>query len=118
MAASLDDLLTTAKNIVTAINGLTQSHQRSLGSVTTASVAVDTLVATGVGRLVNVCVVDGGSGDGAIYNINNVSGGTAANTMFTVPQTEGVYPLGQVFNSGLVISPGTGQKINVTYYLG
>jgi hypothetical protein len=118
MAASLDDIFTTAKNIVTAINGLNTSFQRSLGSVTTATVTVDTLVVTGNGRLVNVCVVDGGSADGAIYNINSVTGGTDANTLFTIPQTADIYPLGQIFNSGLVIAPGTGQKINVTYFLG
>lgn len=116
--ASLDDLLTASKNIVTAINGVSVAIQRSLGSATSTTVDANTLVITGKGRLVSFTVVDGGSADGAIYNTSTVGGGTAANQLVTVSQTAGVYAAGHAFNAGLVISPGTSQRINVTYYLG
>lgn len=116
--ASLDDGLTTAKNIVTAINGLNSTIMRSLGNATSQTLTADTVVATSSGRLVNMVVVDGGSADGAIYNVNSAGNAGDINQLIAIPQTEGAYPIGVAFNSGLFVSPGTGQKINVTYYLG
>lgn len=117
--ASLDDLLTTAKNIVTAINGLNTTFMRSLGSTTSATITGSaTLVIVGSGRLVNFSVVVVGSSDGAIYNTNNAANGTVANQLVDIPQTLGVFKVGQAFNSGLVIAPGSSQSVNVTYYLG
>lgn len=115
MAASLDDILTAAKNLVVAVNGVATQIARGQGQVTSDTVEADTLIFRGSGRLVNLVVIDGGSADGMIYDANSV--GTAANPgrMFVIPQTEGRYEVGQAFTAGLVITVGTGQKVNVTY---
>ena len=68
---------------------------------------LDTLVIAGRGYLVNVCVVVAGSADGSIYNASSTTTTAAGNKLFSTPTTAGMYPLGQVFNTGLVISPGT-----------
>lgn len=113
--ASLDDILTTQKNGVVGINGISQTFLRAQGTVTSSTVTSGTLVLNGRGYVVNVCVVVAGSAVGAIYNTNTTTSTAASNQLFSIPNTVGVYPLGQVFSTGLVIVPGTGQSINVTY---
>ena len=64
------------------------------------------------------CVIVAGSADGFIHNAGTPTGATAANALVVTPQTVGIYEAGIVFDTGLVIEPGTGQSINITYALG
>jgi hypothetical protein len=91
---------------------------RGQGTVTSNTVDVDTLIVSGRGYLARFCVIDGGSADGAIHNASATVAETAANQLCVVPQTVGIYEAGLVFNNGLKIVVGTGQKVNVTYYVG
>ena len=116
--ASLDDLLTAAKNIVTAINGVNITVRASRGTLTSPTLMTDTVITTRPGRLVNFAVTITGSGNGALHNASTVATATAANLLVIVPQTLGVVPVGQAFTVGLVYKRGTGQSANVTYYLG
>lgn len=116
--SSLTDVLTTQKNGVVALNLIASVLGRSEGAVTSATVTTDTLVVTGKGYLVSYVVVVAGSSNGAIYNFNSVTSPPASSQLVTIEQTLGVVQCGQVFTSGLVISPGTGQSINVTYSVG
>jgi hypothetical protein len=116
--ASLDDLLTASKNIVTALNGINGTFAKFLGNVTSTTITSSTLVATGSGRLVNFVVLVAGTGNGAIYNTTNSASPPAANELVVIPQTIGVYPVGAAFTNGLLVVPGTGQTVTVTYYLG
>ena len=117
MPASLDDILTAQKNGVVAINNLAQTTIRSLGTQTSLTVTATTVIFTGAGYLVSFSVVVAGSAAGKIYNANNTSP-AASNALCVTPTTVGIYATGQVFTSGLVIEPGTGQSINVTYSTG
>lgn len=113
--ASLDDILTAQKNGVVAINNVSQTNLRGMGTATSVTVTASTLVFTGKGYLVNVSVVVGGSASGLIYDFNSTTSPPANKALAAAPTTIGVYKLGQIFNNGLVISPGTGQSLNVTY---
>lgn len=113
--ASLDDILTTQKNGVVGVNGISQAFLRGQGTVTSSTATASAVVFSGRGYLVNVCVIVAGSAVGAIHNTNTVAGISAANQLFSIPNTVGIYQLGQVFTTGLVIVPGTGQSINITY---
>ena len=114
MTASLSDILTTQKNGVVGINGISQASLRSLGTITSQTVTAETVIFTGGGYLVNFSVVVAGSTAGKISNASATS--PAANTaMCAIPATIGVFKTGQVFTAGLVVTPGTGQSINVTY---
>jgi len=112
--ASLDDVVTVQKNGVIAINNLSQATLREQGTLTSATVTAATLVFQGKGRLVNFSVVVAGSASGGVYNSTSTSP-TSAQQLCAVPTTIGIYPVGQIFTSGLVVVPGTGQSINVTY---
>jgi hypothetical protein len=112
--ASLDDILTVQKNGVLGINNLSQVTLREQGIVTSLTVTAPTLVFQGKGRLVNFAVVVAGSAAGGVYNSTNLSP-SAPQQMCAAPNTIGIYPAGQIFTSGLVVVPGTGQSVNVTY---
>jgi hypothetical protein len=115
MPASLDDILTAQKNGVVAINNLSQGTLRSLGTQTSVTVTAATVIYAGAGYLVGYSVVVAGSAAGTISNTNAVASVAAANALCAIPATVGIVKVGQVFSIGLVVTPGTGQSINVTY---
>jgi len=115
MSASLSDILTTQKNGVVAINNLAQATFRGLGTQTSLTITAPTLIYNGAGYLVSFSVVVAGSAAGTISNTNAVASVAAANALCTIPATVGIVKVGQVFSTGLVVTPGTGQSINVTY---
>ena len=116
--ASLGDILTTQKNGVVAINNIFQALSALNPTATSATVTSSTLVLTGAGRLLSFSVVVAGSANGLIYNSGTPTGGSASNALVATPTTVGVYAANLVFTNGLVIAPGTGQSINVTYSQG
>tara|TARA_R110000868_G_scaffold59590_3_gene182884 strand:+ start:231 stop:587 length:357 start_codon:yes stop_codon:yes gene_type:complete len=118
MPASLDDILTTQKNGVVAINNLSSSISRDQGTVTSSTVTGNTLVVAGKGYVANFSVTVAGTTAGTINNAASVSTAAASNALCAVPNTIGVYHTGLVFTNGIVIQPGTGQSVNVTYSLG
>ena len=116
--ASLDDLLSAQKNGVVNLANIVQAYLRVQGTMTSSTVSADTVIITGKGYLSRFCVIDGGSADGAIHNASSTVAATSGNTLCVIPQTAGIYDAGLVFNNGLKIVVGTGQKVNVTYYVG
>ena len=113
--ATLDDILTTQKNGVIAINALNQTTAYLGGRITSATVTAQTLVIAGAGQLVSFSVTVAGTASGTINNAQTTALSAASNAMVATPTTIGVYQCGCHFSNGLVISPGTGQSINVTY---
>jgi hypothetical protein len=118
--ASLDDILTTQKNGVVAINSLTNNFKIEVGTITSSTVTASTLVITGRGKISNISVVVPGTVSGFIYNATAdiASLKTDASRLLAIPITIGVFQCGILFTDGIVISPGTGQALNVTYTLG
>lgn len=119
--ASLDDILTTQKNGVVGINGLTQAFLRYIGTNTSTSTSAAGSIVSGAGRLVSVSIVDGGTTEGYIYNAGsydplNLPGDSQK--LAVIGTTAGVVTLNLVFTSGIVVIPGTGQLVNVTYSIG
>jgi hypothetical protein len=78
----------------------------------------NTLVIAGSGYLSRFVVLVAGSAVGGIYNASTVAGAAATNQLCVTPETVGIFEAGLVFTNGLVIVPGTGQSINVTYFVG
>lgn len=116
--ASLDDILTTQKNGVVALNNVFQALSAINPTATSATVTTSTLILAGRGRLLSFSVVVAGSASGYIYNSGAPTGGAPANALVATPATVGVYPVNAVFTDGLIVAPGTGQSINVTYSRG
>lgn len=117
--ASLDDILTTQKNGVVAVNALNQTTINQIGAVTSLTVAQPTVIYIGSGRLVNCSVLVGGTTSGIIYNATQYSPVPADSTRIcVVPTTAGVYQLGLLFTTGITVIPGSGQALNLTYSIG
>jgi hypothetical protein len=114
MSASLSDILTTQKNGVVGVNGIAQATLRALGSITSTTVTSETVIYIGSGYLVNFSVLVAGSTAGKISNASAASPAASA-ALCVVPATVGVVKTGQVFTAGIVVTPGTGQSVNVTY---
>lgn len=111
--AALTDILTTGQNIVTAINGLAQSYRLLQGNRSATGLTAATSVLSGQGRMVNVSVIVAGSGAGAIYDATDAT--LTAAPVFTIPMTAGVYPINFPVSNGIVVAPGTGQTVSISY---
>jgi F420-0:gamma-glutamyl ligase-like protein len=116
--ANLDDLLTATKNAVVALNTINTTINYFSGRLTTSTVTSTTLAITGSGILVNVSLTVTGSAVGTINDANTTGGVAASNALVSIPNTQvGTIACGQHFSKGLVIVPGSGQSINITYSL-
>lgn len=116
--ASLDDILTTQKNGVVAINNVFQALSALNPTSTSTTITASTLIITGRGRLISFSVVVAGSGNGFIYNSGTTGSVPATAALVATPNTIGIYPVNMIFTNGLVVVPGAGQSINVTYSQG
>lgn len=111
--SSLSDILTAAKNVVTSVNQLGQTYLAVEGAQQMADITAATQVMTGQGRLARVVIVDAGSAAGAIYDSSSTS--TTTGKLWTLPTTAGITVLNLPINNGIVVAPGTGQRIVVSY---
>jgi hypothetical protein len=118
--ANLSDILTTAQNIASAINGIAQTYLNVQGIKNTAGITAAKLVSVVSAapnppnaRLARVSVIVAGSVAGTIYDANNVTATT--NPIYVIPMTVGVFEVNFPLSFGLVVVPGTGQTVSVSY---
>jgi hypothetical protein len=112
--ASLDDILTTQKNGVIAINSYVNLLTNHAGSYSTKEVSASSVIKSSSGWLATVSVVVAGSTQGYLYDSNSTSS-TSGNRIYAVPNTLGIYQVQIPFATGLVFVPGTGSIISVGY---
>lgn len=116
--ADLTDVLTTLKNGVVAANNLSQSiaklDQHYFGTSVTAVITGQTLVLAGSGYVSAISVTVAGAA-GTINDAKTTAGAASANVLCVIPATAGVLRIGIPFVNGLVISPGAGQSVVVSY---
>jgi hypothetical protein len=111
--SSLSDILTAAKNIAVAINNAAQIYLRVQGAQRSATITATTLVVSGQGRLASVSVIVGGSTDATIYDSNLTT--SLTNALAVVDNALGVAVINMPYNNGLVVVPGTGMTLVVSY---
>lgn len=74
-----------------------------------------TLIKTGRGVVFRVFVNTAPSADGGVYDASAAANTAASNMITNVPQTEGPREVIAPFYNGLVIDPGTGGVVTVSY---
>jgi hypothetical protein len=80
------------------------------------NIAASAVLESGGGGVVRVIVNTAGSTAGAIYDNNSLAtGNTAANLIFSIPNTVGVYYLNFPTFNGIVVNPGSSQVLSVSY---
>jgi hypothetical protein len=111
--ASLSDLLTTAKNIASAINNVAQTYVSVQGAQVRQNITAATVVSDAAGRLATVSVTTAGTTTGIIYD--SAATGVTARPIYTIPNTVGVVFVNLPVVYGVVVAPGTGQAVTVSY---
>lgn len=111
--ASLSDLLTAAKNIVTAINGLATAYQNIMGQTTAQAISTPTLVKPSSGRVAVLSVTQAGSTIGTIYDTNIAT--TLTRPVCAIQNIVAIGPVNLYFAYGIYVVPGTGQVVTVGY---
>jgi hypothetical protein len=71
-------------------------------------------VLSGSGRLVSFSIIVGGA-DGAIHDAASIITSAAFNVLAVTKNTIGIYQVGMQFTYGLVVKPGAGQSVAITY---
>ena len=113
--ASLDDILTTAKNIVTALNNESQTSLQIAATKNATGMTVQTVVSANPGRIAVVSVIVAGSTTCSIYDASSVATATASRLLATITNTVGIYVVNMPVTYGIVVTPGTGMTIAVSY---
>ena len=110
--ASLDDLLTATKNIVTAINNAAQTYLNVNGSTVSTAITAATVVKGSSGRVCSVSVIVAGAA-GKIYDATTTSATTGV--VYVIPATIGVFVVNIPTLYGIVVAPGSAQTVTVSF---
>lgn len=111
--SSLSDLLTAAKNVVTAINDLAQSYLAVQGIRTAQTLTAATVVKGTSGRVAFISVTVAGSATGTVYDCNFTT--SPMRPIFVIPNNVGIVTVNFPTTYGIVVVPGTGQTVSVSY---
>jgi hypothetical protein len=111
--ASLSDLLTAVKNLVTAVGALQQAYLNVNGVSSLEAISTTTVVKSSAGRVAAISVTTAGSTVGHVYDSANASVTTAP--LYVIPEAVGLYIVNLPVNSGIVVAVGSGQVLTVSW---
>lgn len=112
-AATLSALLNTPK----AIYGLATTNVFLAGNTTSPSYATSVVLSTQAGWISTIQVLSAGSAPGFIYNCATFAATGNATKLMPIQNSIGLQHGFVNFNAGMVMIPGPGQLVNVTYSL-
>lgn len=94
-----------------------QGHVPERGSLSRLNIAAAVLVglAPAIRRVFTVTVVTAGSTPGTVNDVATTGAAAAGNQVFSLPNTVGSYIVDWPILVGLVLVPGTGQVLAVSY---
>ena len=111
--ASLDEVVTGIKNLVTAINGAANTFGQVNGLMSKAAISAPVLLRQGAGRVAKVAVITAGSSNGFIYDSTDIT--STSNPLYLIINTTGIVDVNMPCQLGLVVRPGSGQVVSVSY---
>lgn len=111
--ASLTDILTASQNLVRAISALGTTFMQLQGDKAANGISSTTQVSTGQGRLARVSVIAAGSATGMAYDASSTA--DTSSPIMVIPGNVGIIDVNIPTNNGIVIAPGSGQVITVSY---
>jgi hypothetical protein len=115
MSGSLTNLLTASQNVVTALNNNAQTSLQIAGNKVVAGLTSQTLVSSNPGRLCVVSVIVAGTTTGKVWDASSTVAAVNAHLLATIPLAVGVYIFNMPVANGIVITPGTGMTVAVSY---
>jgi hypothetical protein len=112
--ASLSDLLTAVQHVASNIANVTQTYLSVQGTLSAPALSgAPVMLRSGQGRIGMVSVTAAGSAAGHIIDANNAA--TTAPVIYLIPNTVGSFVVNLPYSKGLVIVPGAGQTVTVSY---
>lgn len=112
--ANLDDILTTQKNGVFAVNQVAENTYGVQGRKTALEISSATVIHTGQAWIARVSVLVGGAA-GTIYDANTIATATTGQRVAIIPTTVGIHEIFMPVTRGIVVVPGAGQIVSVSF---
>ena len=81
----------------------------------TYNITSATVVKAAAGQVYKVSVIIAGSTPGTLNDTTTTGGATASNEIAVIPNTVGVYDVNWPANTGIVVVPGTGQTVSISW---
>jgi len=85
------------------------------GTLTARNITAATVIKAEPGVPLIAQVIVAGTTAGAIYDASSISGNVVANQVAVIPETVGAYRIEMPCAAGILIVPGTGQTLAVSY---
>jgi len=117
-SASLSDLLTAVQHVASNIALLGQTLLQINGQTTRTAMTATAgaqLLKQGPGRVATVAVTVAGGANNPTLLVDSNSATATSPVIATVPGTVGVYVVNMPFSLGLVVIPGTGDTVSVSF---
>lgn len=111
--ASLSDLLTAVQHVASNIAQAAQTYLAVNGQQSQSGIAAPAQLKQGTGRVAYANVIVAGIAPGSL--VDNNSAAAIAPVLALIPNTVGSYFVNLPFNLGLVVIPGTGQTVTVSF---
>lgn len=115
MTASLSDILTTQKNAVVGVNNISDTLYNLEGFRNSREVSTTTLLQPGDSWVARVSVIVAGSTTGIIYDAPSVGLAGTGNRLYVIQNTVGIQEVKLPANQGIVVQPGTGMILCVSF---
>lgn len=107
---------TVGSNVVTLANAdATSTLLTGAGSSVSFNITAPTVVKASPGRVAKVSVIVAGSTAGTINDVLTTGAAGVANQLATIPETVGLYDIDMPTSRGIVVVPGTGMTVAVSY---
>jgi len=111
--ATITDILSSSQNIVKALSNLGTTFLRVQGYQVETGISAATVVSKRQGRLTRISVVTAGSTSGVAYDA--IATGVTTSPLAAIPNTVGIIDVNLPVDNGIVIAPGTGQVVTVSF---
>lgn len=95
---------------------MAQTTYIARGTDAALNITSATVIKSIAGRSVRLSVLVGGSAAGGVYDTTTTAGASSSNQVFVIPTTVGTYDIDFPHLNGIVVTPGTGQTVALTYY--
>jgi len=85
------------------------------GFSNTYNITSATVIKTSPGRIYKISVIVAGSAAGTVNDVTTTGAVSANNEVAVIPNTVGVTDINWPMNTGIVIVPGTGQTVSISW---
>ncbi|MCI0557864.1 MAG: hypothetical protein MN733_05165 [Nitrososphaera sp.] len=87
----------------------------SIGYSSTFNITAPAVIKTGQGLIATVSVIVAGSAAGAVHDVATTGAAAVSNQIAAIPNAIGLVPLRWGVTNGIVIVPGTGQTLAISW---